>query len=227
MMFGCVSERSAAEAGADRFQDPSGLSESLYNPFSCATCHQTGSEPEPGRIAPGYSLYGVAARASTWGGYELRLLDAVNVCLVYFMRGEALDESSAEGRQLYEYLLSITPDDAAADPLPMTIVEDIIAITPGDASAGEAIYEAACASCHGEPHTGVGSIIMPSPIVLPEYAEGYDTTFPGVPHGLILIEKTRHGRFYDIGGVMPPFSLESLSDAQIGDLLAFLGLETE
>ena len=41
---------------------------------------------------------------------------------------------------------------------------------------------------------------------------------------LIFIEKVRHGSFLGYGGQMPPFSLESLSDAELGDLLAFVGL---
>ena len=45
--------------------------------------------------------------------------------------------------------------------------------------------------------------------------------------GLVVIEKVRHGRFFDIGGVMPPFSLESLSNAQLSDLLAFLNAPSQ
>jgi thiosulfate dehydrogenase len=32
----------------------------------------------------------------------------------------------------------------------------------------------------------------------------------------------RHGKFYNVGGNMPLFSLEALSDAQLGDILAYL-----
>ena len=39
-----------------------------------------------------------------------------------------------------------------------------------------------------------------------------------------VVEKLRHGRFFNIGGVMPLYSLEALSDQDVADLLAYLGL---
>ena len=38
----------------------------------------------------------------------------------------------------------------------------------------------------------------------------------------MTIEKVRHGKFFSVGGNMPLFSLEALSDAQLGDVLAYL-----
>ena len=164
------------------------------------------------------------ARTSTWGGKTLHLLDAVNSCLVYFMRADALDSESSSGRQLYEYLWSITPDGADPVPQPFTIIENIVSVPLGNPVAGEAVYAAACRRCHGEAHTGRGSIITPTPFVLPESTSEYDATFPGIPPGLLVIEKVRHGGFFGLGGVMAPYSLEAMSDEQLGDLLAFLGL---
>ena len=46
----------------------------------------------------------------------------------------------------------------------------------------------------------------------------------GVPKQLVVIEKVRHGQFFGVGGSMPPYSQEALSDADLGALLAFLGL---
>jgi thiosulfate dehydrogenase len=41
---------------------------------------------------------------------------------------------------------------------------------------------------------------------------------------LVFIEKVRHGGFLGYGGLMPPFSLEAMTDAELGALLSFLGL---
>lgn len=223
----CTTQRSAVEAGADLFADPKAFSSSEFNTVSCASCHQTGAQPIPGRRDAGYSLRGAAARRAYWGGNELRLLDAVDACVVYFQRGMAIDPQSVPSRELYEYLLSVTPDDAEGTQLPFTVVENIQPLPKGDATRGEVLFQQACVSCHGEAHTGKGNIIQPRPVIMPEYTDGYDMFFPGVPHGLLVIEKIRHGRFFHVGGTMPLYSKETMTDEEIGDLLAFLGLAAE
>ena len=52
----------------------------------------------------------------------------------------------------------------------------------------------------------------------------YDEEFPGVDPSLVVIEKVRHGRFFEIGVDMPLFSLEVMSAEDLGALLAFLEL---
>jgi thiosulfate dehydrogenase len=52
----------------------------------------------------------------------------------------------------------------------------------------------------------------------------YPNQFPGVEPSLVVIEKVRHGRFFNIGGDMPLFSQEALSDEDLGALLAYLEL---
>jgi thiosulfate dehydrogenase len=214
----------AAEAGEDKFNDPSGFSDSSLNRMSCATCHDPSEEPDPSVILPGYPLHGVVARSSWWGGQAATLLDAVNACIVYFMRGDELEPDEDAARQLYEYLLSITPPGSDLTPLPLTIVENIAPIPLGDAARGEVVYETACRNCHGELGSGAGGI---SEFILPDDMATYDEELPGVPKGLILIEVIRHGRFFGVGGQMPFFSLELLTDEQIGDLLAFLNFPSE
>lgn len=227
LLSACTVEQTAAEVGAELFADPKAFSSSQFNPYSCASCHQTEATLDPARRDAGYSLHGVAARPTFWGGSVIRMVDAVDACVVYFMRGAPLDAQSEAGRELYAYLLSISPEDAPAEPLPFTVVETVQAIAPGDAARGEALYAAACELCHGAAHTGAGSIIVPRDVILPEVAGGYDELFPGVPHGLVFIEKIRHGRFFSVGGVMPLYSREAMTDQEIGDLLAFLGLSAE
>ncbi|HVG63432.1 MAG TPA: c-type cytochrome [Hyalangium sp.] len=218
---GCGSPTSAEDFGEELFQDAR-LSESDFNSFSCATCHATTATPEPGLILSGYSLYNSAFRPSWWGGYETNLLDAVNFCYVNFMRGiSPLAPEEPKSRALYEYLVQISPD-RQAPPLPFTVVKDIVDVPRGDTSRGAEVYRAACQTCHGETHTGKERLTQLAPI-LPEIADSYDQLFPGVPKQLVVIEKVRHGQFFGVGGSMPLYSREALSDADLGALLAFLG----
>ena len=227
------------QIGQREFSDPTAFFKSQLNTFSCATCHQTTGSLDPTHRDPGYALNGVVARTSTWGGKTDRLEDAVSVCLTYFMRqpeSVPLDPTSPEASALYDYLISITPAGSPNGVRPVTVVASIVPIATGDAGNGAAIYAAACARCHGDAHTGKGSNIRPVAVILPDYTSAcvdgqpalgdgcYQVTFPGVAPGLVVIEKVRHGRFFDIGGTMPFYSEEALSDAEIGDLLAFLDL---
>ncbi|MDY7230077.1 c-type cytochrome [Hyalangium rubrum] len=212
----------AADYGEELFQD-SRLSESQFNSFSCATCHATTATPEPGRMNAGYALHNVASRPNWWGGYETRLLDAVNFCYVNFMRGVTpLAPEDPKSRALYEYLVRLSPDPEAAA-LPLTVVKDITDVPRGDIGRGGEVYRAACQTCHGELHTGKGRIAA-NASVLPEVVGDYDALFPGVPKQLVVIEKVRHGQFFGVGGNMPPYSREALSDADLGALLTYLGL---
>jgi thiosulfate dehydrogenase len=230
----CTTTRDGADVGAHEFADPSAFYQSQLN-----TCHEATATPDPTRIDPGYNLYGVLARERTWGGTVERLEDAVGACLTYYMRqpeSQPFDPSADAALALYDFLASVTPAGSPTATMPMTIVEDIKPIAMGDATRGEAVYKAACVRCHGEAHTGRGSIIQPAPVVLPEFtslcvdgkagigAGCYQNVFPGVAAGLVVIEKTRHGRFFNIGGTMPFYSVEALTDAQIGDMLAYLNL---
>jgi thiosulfate dehydrogenase len=219
----CEREVPAAELGRALFADPS-LSTSPFKTFSCKTCHAAleGAPPVvPGRFDPGYNLAGAPSRGGWWGGYAPTLLDAINVCLVQFMGGRALTPQQDEARQLDAYL-EAHDRGAAAPPAPFTVVPSVNALAdrPGDAGRGRDIYAAACARCHGQPHTGEGRITARA-TTIPE-----DTlrVFPDNAR-TVIVEKIRHGRFFNIGGTMPLYSVEAMSDDQIADLLAFLGVK--
>lgn len=222
LAVGCGGPTSASDFGEELFQD-SRLSDSQFNSFSCATCHANTSKPEAGHLRAGYSLYDAAFRPNWWGGYETNLLDAVNFCYVNFMRGVTpLTADDPKSRALYEYLVHISPDHEAPT-LPLTVVKDIQDVARGDSGRGAEVYRAACETCHGEPHTGKDRLTS-SASILPEVTNEYDSVFPGIPHQLVVIEKVRHGQFFGVSGSMPLYSREALSDADLGALLAFLGL---
>ncbi|ADO68563.1 c-type cytochrome [Stigmatella aurantiaca] len=220
---GCgESSSSAADFGEELFQDAR-LSESQFNRFSCATCHATTPSPAAGSLLAGHTLHNTAFRPSWWGGYETDLLNAVNFCYVHFMRGVApLTREEPKSRALYEYLVRISPEPQAPA-LPFTVVKDIMEVPRGTVRRGAEVYRAACQDCHGEPHTGKGRLTEQAS-VLPEVVNDYDILFPGVPQSLVVIEKVRHGQFFGVGGNMPLYSLEALSEEDLGALLAFLEL---
>lgn len=40
----------------------------------------------------------------------------------------------------------------------------------------------------------------------------------------VVVEKIRHGKFFNVGGNMPLYPAESISDQEIADVLSYLGL---
>jgi thiosulfate dehydrogenase len=213
-----VVDVSGREKGRVLFNDPR-FSPSVFNALSCATCHAVA---DAGTWLPsGYDLRGVTLRPRTWGGNERDLLSAVNVCLVYFMRGQPLTRDDAQGKALYEYLQSLAGGDSL--PRPMTVVRNPVDVPRGDVGRGAAVYENACRSCHGARDTGEGRI-TPLASILPNVKDEYPALFPGIPPAVVFVEKVRHGQFFGVGGNMPFFSTEALGDEDLGALLAWLGL---
>jgi thiosulfate dehydrogenase len=215
---GACQPEAAVAVGRQLFSDPR-LSRSEFNAVSCATCHDDGTGEAEARTLPGASLVDSVFRPSWWGGAAPSLKDAVDHCLVFFMREQPLEPTAPASRALYEYLLSISPS-TSAPPLPMTVVENITDLPRGDPGQGARVYAAACASCHGDAFTGAG---RPSPLysVVPGDSEDFAAS-SGFPLTTVIVEKVRHGAFFGIGGTMPPFSVEALSDDDLGALLGYL-----
>ncbi len=213
----------AAEFGEQLFSDPR-ISESAYNEVSCQSCHALDAGGD-GRILPGHPLANAAFRPSYWGGNERRLLDAINVCFRDFQRGyPPLADDDPRARALIEFLISRSPERPSAA-LPFTVVRSVVrdALPRGDRARGEAVYRASCQGCHGTARGGAGRLTELAPR-LPEVTSDYATLFPGVPPALPVIEKVRHGGYFGIGGTMPPYGLEALSDEDLGALLTYLEL---
>lgn len=217
IMAGCQPE-AAVDVGSRLFSDPR-LSRSEFNTASCATCHDDGTNESDERIVAGAPLVESVGRPHWWGGDVGTLKEAVDTCLVFFMREQPLEPHAPASRALYEYLRSISPTEATA-PMSVTLVETVTELPRGNAPRGARVYDAACASCHGAAFTGEGrksplASIVPNDSI--DFAEQ-----SGFSSALVVVEKVRHGGFFGIGGTMPPFSLEALSDEQLSDLLAFL-----
>jgi len=217
----------ASELGARLFRQTN-VSASPYNVFTCATCHPVGQTvpvltvqgPHEGPLTPGYDLHGAATRESYWGGYQPRLIDAMNTCLTEFMGGAALDAGEDPARELYEYLAANGPE-GPTPALPLTVVTAVndLSALAGDAKRGADVYRRACAGCHGSAHSGAGRL-GPRVSVIPEDTQ---KTFPTQARA-VVVEKVRHGKFFNVGGSMPLYSAEALSDQELADILAALGL---
>lgn len=215
---GACGPQPAAERGAALARDP-GLSESPSNVYACTTCHAVSADEGALRL-PGYPLAGAARRPRLWGGEVTYLLDAVNLCVAEFMRGDRMGADDPRGLALLAYLQELSP---AAEPArPLTIVRTIDdgylgALPQGDGARGEASYRAACAYCHGDKDSGAGRL-GPRVSLLP----GDTIKSFGAQARAVTAEKVRHGKFFGISGVMPLFAQERLSDGELADVLRYL-----
>jgi thiosulfate dehydrogenase len=220
-LAGCGDDKvPAAELGQERFADHK-VSTSRFNTFSCASCHvvdPAAPSVVPGRFDPGYNLAGAATRGSWWGGGSITLLDAINVCVTQFMGGAPLAKDSDAARQLDAYLEG---PPVMAGPAKYTFVRitSPLAELKGDAAHGAEVYQKACYRCHGEAHTWKGHSTIAA-VVIPESSI---STF-GADARAVTVEKIRHGLFINIGGVMPFYTQEAMSDQTVADILVHMGL---
>ena len=218
LAVGCGSQ-SALDYGREIF-DSTSISSAASNPFKCSTCHEVTATPT--KQLPGYVLYDSVVRASWWGGNVLTLLDATNQCIYNFMRGNVITDSDEKGRRavrvpvehLARRLGAAVPADGGR--------EHRRRAERRRGHAGRSIWNQSCANCHGAPHTGQGRLSDQVSNQCPDdsiAAHGTSATMGARP---VVIEKVRHGKFFNVGGNMPLFSLEAMSDAQLGDVLAYL-----
>ncbi len=212
-----VETRSAVEHGEILF-GLAELSPAPGNQVACSDCHDAGPRP----YFTGGSLAGVTSRPSYWAGQELTLLGAINHCRYYFMLADSdWTGAEVEARAIYAYLESLEGDAA---PVSFT-VGLVVDPGPGDAARGKPVYDGACATCHGAIHTGDGKKTPNAPSLPDEtIADHPSPEYTEAERRLVFVEKTRHGTFRGYGGQMPPFSLEVLSDAELADLLAYMGV---
>lgn len=225
-MTGCGGDIPGPERGRQLFSDPN-VSTSTFNAFACATCHLVSATASPasagaesGRVDPGYNLFNAVHRPSWWGSYETRLLDSINYCVTEFMGGRALVAEDVQARALYEYLNQNSPDNPSP-PLDLTVIRNVTTLSTisGDPGRGRDVVQRSCQRCHGALHTGNGRLSSRVSIV----PEDTINNFPANARA-VIIEKIRHGKFFNIGGVMPLYSAESISDPQIADVVTYLGL---
>lgn len=200
----------------------SAASPSTSNAFACATCHPQDSAVPVARVWPGALLAGATQRKSFWGGQMRDLLPAINACRFWFMDAQkpwlATDEAATAMWAYLDSLPATLPGEVS-----FSVVGPIADLSGGDPGRGAALWPLACGNCHGAVHTGKGRLTALAPL-LPEQFVKEHSKYTPAERRLVCIEKIRHGPFLGYGGRMPPFSREALSDAQVADLVAFLGL---
>ncbi len=210
-----VDHRTAVEHGEALFADPR-VSPARGNVFSCIDCH-AGAPYQPGG-----SLAGATERPTFWQGQVTTLLGAINHCRYYFMLSDApWSGEEEEARALWAYLETLGGDGS---PVSFT-VGDVADPGPGDPTRGAGIYDAACGTCHGAKATGTGKRTPTAPSLPDETLAAHPLgTYTAEERRLVFVEKTRHGTFFGYGGQMPPLSVEALSDADLADVIAYLGV---
>lgn len=217
---GQVIDRSPAEQGRDLFTSRR-LSNNSFNSFACSDCHATADRPAAGRSLAGADLDGAPTRPTYWGGAETDLLRATNDCLKFFMLDSTgLAPKDASAGLLYAYLSGLPATTPGA--VPFTVVASVADVPVGDATRGQQTYDRACRACHGDLHTAAGRLADVVSLLPEDTIREHGNYGPGELR-LTAIEKVRHGAFLGYGGQMPPFSREALSDAELGDVLSYLG----
>lgn len=218
-----VERRTATDHGRDLFSS-SEASDSRANAFTCATCHEALPGSSAGRLLPGAVLAGVVERPTFWGGARSDLLRAINDCRYFFMGAQTSWTPDDEpAKAIYAYLASLPPAAPAAQPF--TVIPVAANVAAGDPARGAQVFDSSCAACHGRPHSGEKKLHAGIP-TLPEESQRYfqGLGFDPMQVRITFVEKVRHGAFLGLYGSMPPYSVEAMSDADLGALLSFLGL---
>lgn len=120
------------------------------NQARCSTCHSVDGEV---RGLSGATFKDIAYLTAYKGGTAPDLLAATNACVTGWMGGTALTAQDASWVSLRAYLESISdPSVTTPNPLEPEVLADEGAYqttySGGDATAGQAKYQAYCAHCH-------------------------------------------------------------------------------
>ncbi len=177
------------------------------NTYTCATCHGlTGSDAPLRRAA--HPIGGASKRGGWKNGGALTFLDAVNVCVKGWQGAPAWSASEPRFLALSAYL-DQQGDAASEKKLTFKQVPPPAVLTGGDVSRGRAVFNAACATCHGV--DGIGSPRGPNLAGTQPAADYVASRVRGFP----------------LVGRMPFWAEDRLSDGELIDLIAWLRLPPE
>lgn len=186
------------------------------NTFTCSTCHAL-AEPTADKLRrPGHPIGDATKRPSYKNGKVPRMLDAVNSCLTEWMNADAWQENDARWTALYGWL----DDQAGAGPAPVVEIKRVdppamASLFGGDPERGLATFNGSCAVCHGANAEGTQKAPKVSGL--------------GLDAGYVATRVRTSGRSDSkvypglTGGVMPFWGADRLSDAELVDIVAFLG----
>jgi mono/diheme cytochrome c family protein len=188
------------------------------NLFACGTCHDLAPDEELTFLRPGHTLHDALRRPSYKAGRVATFLGASNVCRIDWMVTAPWQETSPDFKDLVAFLESISPADEAP-PLAFEIAPPSRTGPPaGSADDGCVLFHKSCVTCHGE--SGAGTFLAPS---LFEFEFAPDFIREKIRLSGPSLEDNPK-TVYDglVGGVMPFWSRDKLSDAQVEDLVSYL-----
>jgi len=201
--------RDAVERGMAVFNEP----DPGGNLYSCSTCHAAGRDDESELLLAGHSLQDALRRPSFKLGQLERFIDAANVCRVDWMKTTPWKEGDRSYQDLVSFLESKSPEDPAPALVYEIVPPAATGPSTGDPQAGCELFHRSCVVCHGP--GGRGSALAPSLVSFPLGANYIrrKVRLSGPP-----------GTVYEglIGGNMPFWSRDRLSDDELEDLAAFL-----
>lgn len=182
------------------------------NVFSCGTCHSISEPASDGLRRAGHPLGNATKRSSYKNGQLSHMLDAANSCLTEWMNAPGWNESSEDWQDLYAYLDIQTTQSSAN--VSYEIVDPPADLGDGNVLAGQNVFNSSCVVCHGD--DGAGTDIGPRVAGI------------GLPADYIARRIRLSGRANSqvyaglLGGIMPFWSADRLSDMEIRDIVAFL-----
>lgn len=199
-LVGCGAEPTKADTTAGELIYRQPLSDG--STYACATCHALTDRDAPLRRAA-HPIGGASKRGVWKNGTARTFLDAVNVCVRGWQGAPAWSSSEPRFLALTEFLAQ-QGDAASEKTLSFRQVEPPPVLTGGDVPRGRAVFNEACAECHGV--DGVGSPRGPN--------------LAGTQPGAAYVASRVRG--FPLVGRMPFWAEDRLSDVELFDLIAFL-----
>lgn len=206
------------EEGRAVYSSPDPESENQYA-FSCATCHSDLPAGEETIRMPGHTLFDAVRRPHFKNGQVATFLGAANVCRTDWMLTRAWADADEDFLDLVSYLHSIAPPGPAPAYTYAIRPPSRQGPTTGIAQAGCELFHNACVICHGP---SAGGTPRGPQLLFPQLGE------PSFDDPDFIREQVRLSgpmeSVYEglIGGVMPFWTPDRLSDAELEDLVAYL-----
>lgn len=190
--------------------------------FACATCHALSEPASDGLRRAGHPIGDALRRQSYKNGQLNTFLEAANTCLTDWLDIQTpWTESTEEYSALVAYIEDQDTDNGAVQDVSFTITGESVPIEAdnGDVNRGQTAFNATCASCHGEDALGgldVGFALSGFDNSPEQIAKKVRTSGPS--------SADQPNSVYNglTGGRMPFWSLERLSNQELGDIIAFL-----
>lgn len=195
------------------------------NLFSCALCHAAVPSSEEKLLRPGHTLFNALAHQKFKGGQRADFLGASNVCRTDWMQTKAWKEDNSDFLDLLAFIKTACDANSEPDLNYEIVAPAVTGPSSGSVEAGCKLFNISCALCHtlggdSDPRKNKLGPSLTDPLIValddPDYVRTRirlsGPNHPGtVYHGPALL-----------GTVMPFWTKDKLSDAQVEDIVAYL-----